>query len=61
VDKFKAFLTDKKAELYYCRQNYGETPISLPQILTEKHTNIISVGTTLQPSKVNYQYYKGGK
>lgn len=48
-------------EVFYILTTSTETLISLPQILTEKHTNIISVGTTLQPSKVNYQYYKGGK
>lgn len=58
---FKQWVIDNNVNLMYIKDTLTETPISLPQILTEKHTNIISVGTTLQPSKVNYQYYKGGK
>lgn len=67
VDDFKAFLKSEYENgnpvTFYLKINAKtiETPITLPKILTEKHTNIISVGTTLQPSKVNYQYYKGGK
>jgi hypothetical protein len=67
VDDFKAFLKSEyengKPVTFYIKINAKtiETEITLPQILTEKYTNIISVGTTLQPNKVNYQYYKGGK
>ena len=34
-----------------------EESIDLPEILTMKGTNIISVGTTLQPSDMSINYY----
>lgn len=36
----------------------GETDIELPPILTLKGTNIVSVDTEIQPSKISLQYYK---
>jgi hypothetical protein len=37
-----------------------ETEIDLPEVLTKKGTNVISIGTTTKPSTTIYQYYKGG-
>ena len=45
-------------KLYYQLQIPTEEPIELPEIPTYKGTNIITVGTSLQPGAVNYQYYK---
>lgn len=46
--------------LYFDQIEPIEEDVDLPDILTEKGTNIITVGTELQPSSINYQYYKGG-
>lgn len=46
--------------VYYVKANYSEESIELPEILTQKGTNIISIGTEIQPYAVSYQYYKGG-
>ena len=61
LEKWQDYIDNNECYVIYPLGELQEQPISLPQILTEKGTNIISVGTTLQPSTVNYQYYKGGK
>ena len=59
VDRLKSL--EVPMNVSYVLSTPTESDIILPKIFTEKGTNIISVGTTLQPSTVNYQYYKGGK
>ena len=61
LEKWQDYIDNNECYVIYPLGEPQEQPISLPKILTEKGTNIISVGTTLQPSTVNYQYYKGGK
>jgi hypothetical protein len=47
-------------KLIYVLAEPIEQPIELPTFETNKYTNIIEVGTTLQPSNVIAQYYKKG-
>ena len=60
-NKIRSYIEDKDIEITYALETKTEETIKLPEILTHKGTNIITVGTELQPSAVNYQYYKGGK
>lgn len=45
-------------KVYGVRGTPIEQPIDLPPILTHKGTNVISVGTEIQPSNMQIQYYK---
>ena len=45
-----------KCIYYYQLSNFTEETIDLPDILTNKYTNIITVGTTIQPSKIEAEY-----
>jgi hypothetical protein len=51
----------KDAYVIYPLETPIEEDIELPNILLNKGTNIIEVDTTIQPSAVQYQYYKGGR
>ena len=61
VEEITAWLAENEVTIYHIGKTATETSISLPEILTKYGTNIISVGSTIQPSSAVYQYYKGGK
>lgn len=52
--------SENPAKIYFVYQIPIEESIDLPEILTKKQTNVISVETTTPPSNTQYQYYKGG-
>lgn len=65
LNKIKAWLNTQNAVkpvlLYYVLKNPTETSITLPTIPTHKGTSIITVGTTIQPSQAEIEYYSNVK
>ena len=53
---FKTWLSENKPTIYYPDAVVTEETIDLPEILTGKNTNIISVNTTIQPSNMEVTY-----
>ena len=55
VNLLKTWLADKKMYFLVVVETKEQT-IDLPDILTNKYTNIITVDTTIQPSKIEAEY-----
>ena len=56
LSEFKAWLSENKPTIYYPAATPAEKTISLPDISTTAGTNIINVGTTVQPSNMEITY-----
>ena len=52
----KAWLETNPIEFYYSKNNTTEENVTLPNILLNKGTNIVSVGTNLTPSNMWIKY-----
>ena len=52
------YLNGNPVTLYYRLSQPIEEPIELPQLLLNKGTNIIKIKTAIEPSLVDWQYYK---
>ena len=57
LDAFKTWISEHKDyKVEYLLTTPTEEAIELPDILTSKYTNIITVDTTIQPSKIEAEY-----
>lgn len=62
VEDFKSWLSENKPIIMYPLAEPDDMEIvELPNIPTIKGTTITEIDTTVQPSAVNYNYYKGGR
>ena len=58
ADKFKEWITLNNVEIVYQLATPLEQTIELPNILTGKGNNKVTIGTKIQPSKIELTYYK---
>ena len=56
--EFKAWLENNPTYVCYPLNTPVSESVDLPAVKLGKNTNIITVGTAVQPSAVNWQYYK---
>jgi hypothetical protein len=61
LNSFKKFIMSNPTTIDYILATQQEETIELPNIPTHTGTTVIEIDTTIQPSAVQYQYYKGGK
>ncbi len=59
--QMNSWLSENETWIYWVSKTPTETPITLPNLPTFKGTSIISIETTIQPSKAEIEYYSTEK